>query len=220
MQVKKLLQALAVAGVIAIHSPAQASGIPTVDVAAIAQDLMSYTADIQHYADVINSWQQQYQQMTQQLNTLKSQYEAITGARGMGQLLNALDLYNALPPEWQTVYQNVKAAGDTLQGVKAMTDGQKIYYGTINTNIDQIKAGYQAATDRLVRLQALMSQIDSAQDQKAAQDLANRIGVEQTILQNENARIGLMVQMQQIQMKVAEEQRLDDFNKKHMQTIE
>ncbi|MCL2635126.1 MAG: type IV secretion system protein, partial [Betaproteobacteria bacterium] len=79
---------------------------------------------------------------------------------------------------------------------------------------------YKAATDRLARLQELMAQIDGAQDQKAAQDLANRIGVEQTLLQNENARVAMMVQMQQMQMKVAEEQRESDFMNKYFSSPE
>lgn len=216
MKIKPILAALALSGAIALPaSNAHASGIPTVDVAAIAQNLMAYTADVAHYAEVLGQWKQQYEQMTAQLNQLKQQYEAITGARGMADLLKRIDLYQSLPPEWQEVYKNVEDAGEALEGIKALHKGQKQYFGTINTSLDGLKKTYKAATNRIAHLETLMAAIDQAVDAKAAADLANRISVEQALIQNESSRIALMVQMQEMQMKVAEEQRHDDFLKRN-----
>lgn len=216
MKIKPLIAALAITGAIALPaSQAHASGIPTVDVAAIAQNLMAYTADVAHYAEVLTQWKQQYEQMTAQLNQMKQQYEAITGARGMADLLKRIDLYQSLPPEWQDVYKNVEDAGEALQGIKALSKGQKQYFGTINTSLEGLQKTYKAATNRIDHLATLMSSIDQAVDAKAAADLANRISVEQALIQNEASRIALMVQMQQMQMKVAEEQRHDDFLKRN-----
>ncbi len=204
---KSFLKRLIIIGICALSNNVYATGIPTVDVAAIAQNLMSYTAEVANYAEVLSQWKKQYDQMTQQLNTMQQQYQAITGTRNMGQFLNDQMLFRSLPPEWKSIYDNVKKTGDSLQGLKSSNDGQRIYYGTINTNVDQLTQTYTAATQRIDRLQELMGQIDYAQDVKAAQDLANRIGVEQALLQNENSRVALMIQLQQMQMQVAQEQR-------------
>ena len=69
---KSFLKRLIIIGICALSSNVHATGIPTVDVAAIAQNLMSYTAEVANYAEVLSQWKKQYDQMTQQLNTMQA----------------------------------------------------------------------------------------------------------------------------------------------------
>lgn len=188
--------------------PAKAQ-IPVTDAASIASQAA-------HYIDVIAQWQQQYRNMINQITTMQSQLQAVTGIRDMGKLFTNPVLYQQLPPDMQAVYQDVRRSGNTLNGMTAKNNGDRSYYGTINTSIDQLKSGYQASVDRLGTLQGLLSQVDATQDQKASQDLANRISTEQALLQNENAKIALMAQLQTMQMKIAEEQRSREYRQKYM----
>lgn len=64
---------------------------------------------------------------------------------------------------------------------------------------------FQQSGDRFQRLQVLMDKIDTAEDQKAIDDLQARIQVEQVMLQNELIRAqamnAMIVQQRQIQLE-------------------
>ena len=189
--------------------PVQAQGIPVIDAASLASQAA-------HYAEVLAQWQQQYRNMINQVTAVQAQLQAVTGTRDLGKLFTNPVLYQQLPPDMQSVYRDVRRVGNSMGTLTATHDGDRSYYGTINTSINNLTTGYQAAADRLGRLQGLLSQVDATQDQKASQDLANRIAVEQTLLQNESSKIALMTQLQAMQIKIAEEERAKEFRLKYM----
>lgn len=78
---------LMAATVLVVPGRALASGIPTVDVANILQTTTTAFENIEQTASLA----QQLQTLNQQYQQLQQQYSAITGSRGMGQLITAID---------------------------------------------------------------------------------------------------------------------------------
>ena len=97
----KQLKALALAAVVGIAASPAAHAQWTVNV---NSDIPATINQIQTMAQ----WAKQYQQMIQQITHMKNQYDAITGTRGLGQILNNPALRNYLPDQWATIYDQVR----------------------------------------------------------------------------------------------------------------
>jgi type IV secretion system protein VirB5 len=69
----------------------------------------------------------------------------------------------------------------------------------VSSNVGMMMAAYNAAAQRLGTLQTLLNQVDSTPDAKSIQDLQGRIQAEQTLLQNEQARLQLIGQLAALQ---------------------
>jgi type IV secretion system protein VirB5 len=171
---------------------------------------------------------QQVQELEQQVETARSQlsqaqaeYAAMTGGRGMQQLLSGTQR-NYLPTDWTSLSQTLGGASGSyptlasdLKSLVAsnsvLTPGQ---VGALTaTQQSQLLAARQSpalmqalsrtalanSSDRFTSLQQLISAIGSASDQKAALDLGTRIAAEQAMLQNENTKLQGLYQVAQSQ---------------------
>ncbi|MGA4422921.1 P-type DNA transfer protein VirB5 [Ralstonia nicotianae] len=186
-------------------STAHATGIPVLDVSNLAQAMLMV------------------QNLMQQLNQMKSQYDALTGNRGYGNILNDPKLRSYLPDQWQAVYDQVKSG--RLNGISnaaqeiaksegltgASTAGQQRYYDTLAANKAMTMQAYSATLSRLNNIQSLMQQSNLTQDPAAKADLQNRWSAEYTMVQNEQTRLNLMSQLQETELRLAQEQRHRDF---------
>lgn len=184
--------------------------IPVTDAAAIAKAASEHAEQIMKWVDQLNAMKQQYDQ-------LQAQYNAITGSRGMGQLLNNVTR-QVLPQDFTQSYNELVTMG---QG-GASADAKKIYdvikklgCSTVKDpnsklsceaqayaepeNAAYINGALGAAQAREQQLQQLVSQVDSATDLKAATDLGNRIAAEQSMLQNEQTLVSLALAQRQSQ---------------------
>ncbi|KVW77407.1 P-type DNA transfer protein VirB5 [Burkholderia ubonensis] len=189
-------------------STAHAGGIPVIDIASIQQAIL-----------MVQSMKQQYDQ-------LKSQYDAVVGNRGLGQILNNPALRNYLPDQWQSIYDLVKsgqlggitgAANQILQQeglAGAFTPGQQRYNDVLAANKAMAMQAYDATIKRLDNIKALMAQSDLTQDPAAKADLQNRWSAEYTMVQNEQTRLNLAKQLQESELKLADEQRHREFKNK------
>ena len=171
---------------------------------------------------------QEVQELEQQVATAKSQlaqaqseYAAITGPRGMQQLLSGT-VRNYLPTDWTQVSQVLGGSSGSFPTLAADV------LGLINSNallsptqLANLSATEQAqltsarqsaaflqataraalanASDRFASLQQLIAAIGSATDQKGALDLNARIAAEQGMLQNENTKLQVLYQIAQSQ---------------------
>ena len=88
-------------------SSARGAGIPVIDVAAIAQ----LTQQVQY-------WLQQIQLMQNQLNQVQQAYRAVTGPRGMQNLL-AGTARNYLPPDWNEMISVLNNTSNTYNGLSS-----------------------------------------------------------------------------------------------------
>ena len=179
-----------------------ASGIPTVDAAAIAQMVQQLT-----------QLQQMYSQLQAQYNTAVSQLNAITGNRGLGMIHYDSKLRNLIPLDAQLRLNSI-VRGRALSSLgKEVFDrlnlGQACenYTGEVKENClksQSFVAEQQAileetqktVTQRLEKVELLMQQINSATDAKAIADLSARIQAEQVALSSSK----LAAEFQQAQM--------------------
>jgi type IV secretion system protein VirB5 len=207
-----------------IVAPASHAQWAVVDVGAITQLIQE-----------VNYWKQQIQAMSSQLNQLQSTYNAMTGNRGMQNLLPiTAQQRNYLPTNWQ----GLMAALNALSGS----------YGALSTQLNsslsanailspaqlsrlspqeqaQLQSSrnsaalmqatsqqaLQASSQRFVTLQQLINAIPTATDPKGALDLQARIAAEQAMLQNELAKIQTLNQALQADER-ARQQRAQELS--------
>lgn len=199
---------LACAAMLTPVAPARATGIPVIDIAAIMQLIQQ-----------IQYWMQQIQLMQNQLNQLQQTYAAMTGPRGMEQLL-AGTVRNYLPPEWDEVVrvldnttttygglssqvQAAMAANAVLSSVQmdVMTAQQRklIDDGRSAAAMLQVLArtAYGNTSQRFGAIQRLIDILGRAGDMKAVIDLQTRVQSEQAMLQNEQTKLQTLYQAAQ-----------------------
>jgi type IV secretion system protein VirB5 len=201
-------------------APLQArAGIPVIDLANLAQAVQQVAA-----------WLQQYQQMVQQLQQLQAQYQAITGPRGMENLLQMTNAQrNYLPPDYAQLMQAVNGTSATYAGlsgqVQSITAANAVLsnaqLGTMTPQMRQVVedgrksaamlsaltgSAQQNSSQRFASLQQLITQIGAAGDAKAIQDLQGRIIAEQAMLTNEQNKMQALYETARAQ-ELAQRQR-------------
>lgn len=193
-----------VVGVMFFSPGTFAQGIPVISVSELAQDLLVV------------------QNLKSQLTSMTAQFNALTGNRSLGQILNNPTLVNYLPSQWQSVYSQVKsgqlqglssAATQVMsdEGMTSTTTTQARYNQTLASNKAMTMAAYQSSADRLTNIQSLMQQSDLTQDPAAKADLQNRLSAENAMIQNEQTRLNLMMQLQKQEEELALKQDSDSF---------
>jgi len=174
--------------------------IPVIDSASIAKQI-----------ETIAKWKLQYDQMVTQINQMKQQYDALTGARGLGDILNNPALREYLPEDWQGVYDAVKNGGYAgLTGqAQSIYEENRIFDGCAHLGISAARtaceaqavkpsqdkasalAAYDKTKERLKQIDQLMQRINTTQDPKSIAELQGRIAAEQAMIQNEQTKIEL-----------------------------
>jgi len=200
--------------------------------AAYAQWTVNVNSDIPatiNQVQTMAQWAKQYQQMIQQITHMKNQYDAITGTRGLGQILNNPALRNYLPDQWANIYDQVR--NGQLQGLSTKatsiysaegfdphaTGGRKRQLEILAANKAMAMQAYDATLQRVQNINALMQQADATNDMKAAADLQNRMVAENASIQNEQVRLNLAMQLQQAELQLADQQRSAEFSSKYFQ---
>jgi type IV secretion system protein VirB5 len=192
-------------------------GIPT----AYAQFAVIDVASIGQLVQEVQQLEQQVQTARSQLTQAQAEYAAMTGDRGMQQLLSGTSR-NYLPTDWTQLSQvlggsaaSYPALSSNLQSlvasnavltpaqVSALTPGQQAQLLAARQSPALLQALSRTAlansSDRFTSLQTLISAIGSAGDQKAALDLGTRIAAEQAMLQNEQTKLQGLYQVAQSQ---------------------
>jgi len=164
---------------------------------------------------------QQYEVLEQQLATLRSQltqaqqqYAALTGQRGMQQLLSGVNR-NYLPGNWADLTAVIQGASGpygalaaSVQGLvasNAVLSGQDLA-GLSPTELAQLtterqlaalqegitRTALDATSNRFASLQLLINAIPTATDTKGTLDLQARIAAEQAMLANEATKLEVL----------------------------
>ncbi|SHI00828.1 type IV secretion system protein [Pollutimonas bauzanensis] len=223
---KKIVEFIAI-GLVAIAAlgsvPAQAQ-IPVTDTAAITKSWEGHLAELAKWVDQLKAMEQQYVQM-------KAQYDAITGPRGMQNLMNNAT-HQVLPDDFTQSYNKLLTMGQggASNGAKKIYDVIKKLdcsrFGDADTklsceaqayaepeNASYIDNALAAAQERAAQLQQLLGQIDGATDLKAAADLSNRIAAEQSLLQNEQTLVNLALAQRESQSMLLAQARREEGKK-------
>ncbi len=156
-----------------------------------------------------------------QLTQAQQEFQAITGSRGMQNLLsgtvrnylpnNMAELTSALS-QVNSGYSGLAAAVQaavqtnavlTPQQLAALPVDQQVRIATWRSTIAMLQGITSGAlansSSRFAGLQQLISSIGTASDQKAALDLQARIGAEAGMLQNEQTKLQSLYQVAQAQ---------------------
>jgi type IV secretion system protein VirB5 len=207
----KFVTGFALIGFLALGgaNPARAQ-FAVIDVAAIGQLVQE-----------VQQLKQQVQTAEAQLSQAQSEYAAITGGRGMQNLLAGIPR-NYLPMNWAQLAQVLSGASgsypalatsiSTLVNASAvLTPAQMAAFSPIEQTLLTLarqnpallqataRAALANSSDRFASLQQLISAIGGAADQKASLDLTARITAEQGMLQNEQTKLEMLYHVAQAQ---------------------
>jgi type IV secretion system protein VirB5 len=163
---------------ICLHLNVHAQGIPTIDVANLAQSINQVLA-----------WKQQYEQMLQQIEQMRlanatalNAYNASTGNRGFGLINNSITK-SVITPEFYS----------SLQATKTPQDANAL----VSAQLEQISA---STNTRFTQIQQLMAAINATNDPKAISELNARIQSEQAMIQNEAKEVDVLRQHHALQL--------------------
>lgn len=182
-----------------------------------AQNLMQ----VKQMVTQLEQMRQQLEQAKRSVKEAEAQTKAMTGSRGMGKIVTDT-ARDYVPGQWEPDFsakspQLSKLAEDIKKsaGLLSRADLKRINgaYADLMVKRGQAAADATAANaqvfsesnDRFSRLQSLMDRIETADDEKAIQDLQARIQVEQVMLQNEAIRAqamnAMLLQQQQVELE-------------------
>ena len=164
----------------------------------------------------------------QALSEARSEYAAMTGSYGMSELLSGQNR-NYLPTNWSQLQAVVQGAAGTYGALASavqqlvsanavLTPGEMVALSPAERT--QVLAERQSAallqaetrlalsttSARFASLQQLIAAIPRAQTQKAVLDLQARIGAEETMLENDQTKLGVLYAMARANREAAREQ--------------
>jgi type IV secretion system protein VirB5 len=181
--------------------------------AAHAQFAVIDIASVTQLVSQLQTLEQQLATARSELAQAQAQYQAITGNRGMEQLLSGTNR-NYLPADWSTLTALPQTAGSysalSSQVTSALTAESVLSPSQLAVLAPaagaQLAAQRQSAavlqgltrealanaSGRFAELQQLISTIGRATDEKAALDLQARVAAEGTMLQNEHTKLEVL----------------------------
>lgn len=186
-----------------------------------AQFAVIDVASLAQLVQEVQTLEQQVQTAQAQLGQARSEYAAITGGRGMQNLLSGVTR-NYLPSNWSQLSQAINGSPGSYPAlaasitslvnanavltpaqVAALSPTEQAQLTLARRNPALLQATASAAlansSDRFASLQQLISAIGSATDQKASLDLTARITAEQGMLQNEQTKLQMLYHVAQAQ---------------------
>lgn len=187
--------ALLALGCTSVH----AGVMPVIDSANLAQAITQ-----------VKAWKSQYAQMMQQYKQLQDQHAAMTGSRGLGDILNDPALKGVVPADVANILEAIQGQGGAALTARALSirNGSKVYdcedrrgvdktscQAFLNTNA-QTQAYQQDAMTllnaRSAQIQSLQGRINTTGDPKAIAELQARLLAEASQVNNDANRLAIM----------------------------
>lgn len=195
-----------------------ASGIPTVDLAAIAQAVTDAMQQAQEAAANLTALQDQLDEAKRQFDETKG---LITGNSRYGSKFNDPAMYDYLPTSttagsWEDIYSKMDAG--TLNsyrgkyGLVTKNASQQAVFDKQLTNLRTQEAAYRANNLRLENLRNLQALADSARTPQEKQDIQSRLQIEQANIANEANRLATTKDLMERQDKLLAQKQNTDFN--------
>ncbi|ECE2109008.1 conjugal transfer protein [Salmonella enterica] len=190
MKVKRLFLTIALTSSLYSGIPAYA-GVPVTVVA----DPQAWTAHLEDMAKYI----QQIEHLQSQLQQMERQYKSMTGARGLGDVIDSaydsdvlknIDTDRILRESGIGSSSSLNLPSDAASLYDQAAENAATYSG-------QARKSLQQAQERFSELTGLVSRVNTSSDPKEIMDLNARINSEQTFLQNEVGKIQVLQQTAQ-----------------------
>ncbi len=195
-----------------------ATGIPVVDA-------LHSAISAGGWLEQVASWAKQVADMKLQYDQMIKEYKAMTDIRGLANLYFDQLSYQYLPENINDI-MDVNGANGMIDSIQSISQSMKIL-DISNSGFDQFSAtsvrfkntqnqnaifrllnekGYEQMQKRINRIAQLTQAIDSQTDIKGIADLQARIQGEQTLMQNEQAKLQILAQLQSSQNAIAAQQ--------------
>ena len=190
---KTVCSVLLAASLTSVPFMAIASGIPVVDGAAAAQRAQNFVQQMMEMGKQLAQMKQQYEQQVKQ-------FKAMTGSRGLGNILKDT-VKDQIPSEWSAIYDGAKNIDykSVINGKAYQTDNAD---KLLVHNQQMISKVFADTKKQLENIEQLMNQINNTQDIKAATDLQNRIAVEQAKIANNQIKLDMFDRLYKQQQEI------------------
>jgi type IV secretion system protein VirB5 len=202
---KKILTLSICAALLTGQHQAYATGIPTVDVASIAQMVLDSTTRAAEFAETIQAARQRLEQMR---NSAQFYQDMVEGAYSFEDVLNESGLSEDLAlSTWSDAYDNVSRLQDLRDdfGLNSSDPYTQSRWDSELLRFDANQKLYDSTVKRNEKMLSLLTQFSSATTPAQKESLANAIHFEQLQLQNDVQ----MVQAMSNLLKQREEQALE-----------
>lgn len=186
-----------------------------------AQMAVIDVASITQLVRQLSTMAQQLTTLENQLREAEAQYQAITGDRGMENLLAGQNR-NYLPTSWATLQASTSTASTTFPALTSnvqgnlstnavltptqvaalpMNDQAQLTADRQNTALLEatVQQALSTTSDRFDSLQQLITAIGAAPDAKASMDLQVRVAAESAMVQNDQTKMQVLYQAAQAQ---------------------
>ncbi|WP_340621895.1 P-type DNA transfer protein VirB5 [Xenorhabdus siamensis] len=188
-----------------------ASGIPTIDVANIAQLVVNAKQQADEALVQLNKTKEAIQQAKNQYDHYKG---LVTGNDQLGNFLNDPLLNKVLPlNDWNNIYTNAKNLTD-LRNRYGLTSSDPNVQKSFDHLLSQAGAFedmYNAASQRIKNAEQLRQKLNTVQTPQQRGELALRLQQEQVELQNQQMQLQNMQLLMDQQEKLADKKRAQDL---------
>ena len=197
IRIRRVIGALTIVAMLA--SAEQASAMPVFDAAALAQAIKQ-----------VDAWRKQFEQMTAQLKQMQDQNAALTGSRGLGNILNDPQLRATVPADAAQLLDAVRAHGSGALTAQAadIRRASMIYDCQDRSGVDQttcqafLNNSAQAGAlqqnamvrlnQRMDQINGLRGQINATTDPKSIAELTARLVAESAQVANDANRLVIL----------------------------
>lgn len=186
---KQKIVALAAAMGLAASINIYASGIPTVDIAAVTQMAINAAAQAQQALDALNTAKEGIEQAREQYEHYKSLVE---GNDMLGGFLNDPALNKLFPMgDWAEVYSSARDIERMREryGLKSDDEDVQAKFDQMLAVADAWERSYEASTQRVRNAEQLRAKLDQAITPQQKEDLNLRFQQEFLEIQNQQARL-------------------------------
>lgn len=165
------------------------SQIPTIDAASIAQFV------------------EQLKEAKKQLAQMEKEYEAITGNSNYGRMLENEEMFTYIPEsgDWREISAYDISELAERYGLTSDDPARQAEYERELSNMVAAERSYQAQSQRLANIEALMDRANQVDTPREREDLANAISIEQAALQLESNRMAALERTVQRDSRLEEE---------------
>jgi type IV secretion system protein VirB5 len=188
-----------------------ATGIPTIDVANIAQ----LAANAKQQADEALA---QLNKAKEAIQQAKSQYEhyksIVTGNDQLGNFLNDPTLNQVLPlSDWSNIYTDTKNLADLRSRYGLTSSDPKVQqaFDHLLSQAGAFEDTYNAASQRIRNAEQLRQKLNTVQTPQQREELALRLQQEQLELQNQQIQLQNMKLLMDQKEKMEDKKRGQDF---------
>ncbi|MGN2498845.1 P-type DNA transfer protein VirB5 [Serratia nevei] len=181
-----------------------ATGIPTIDVANIAQLALNAKQQADEALSQLNKAKEAIQQAKSQYDHYKG---LVTGNDQLGNFLNDPLLNKVLPlDDWNSIYSNTKNLADLRNryGLTSSDPNVQKSFDHLLSQAGALEDTYNAASQRIKNAEQLRQKLNTVQTPQQREELGLRLQQEQLELQNQQ------IQLQNVKMLMDQQERIED----------